>query len=252
MQQGPLHDRIALVTGAGSGFGFAAVSALLKAGAHVIAVSAERRAPEKPIGFSGQSVGEITRIRVDNEARAPFARIAADFYERFGRLDIVLSAAHVESTPALITRGESAEFENLLSQTVIANREIIRAFDPLLQRAPSGRAFFAVAPLTRRVRPFYGAPAVAQAALEMLIDTYAAESMLTDVRVRAVDPGYQCPRSGMEDDTPVDFRGAAEALVRLCLREELPEAATIVLRDLLMPVGLPRRDDLMNGKTGTA
>lgn len=247
MTQGRLHDRIALITGAGDGFGFAAASALMKAGAHVIALSGEKRAPERPTGYKTPA-GDITRIRVENEARPPFPRIAADLFERFGRLDIVLNALPLEHTPSLITRGESADFDAMLARGVLYCRELIRAFDPLLQSAPQGRAFFSVAACTRKVRPFYGAAAVAQAALEMLIDTYAAESILTNIDVRAVDPGYAHPRMGMESETPIDFRVAADALAYLCMAEELPEASDpLVLRDLQMPAGLPRKQDLWFG-----
>jgi NAD(P)-dependent dehydrogenase (short-subunit alcohol dehydrogenase family) len=62
--------------------------------------------------------------------------------------------------------------------------------DPLLRRAPYGRAIFVTSRLARDALPYYGAYAVAKAGLETLVRIYAGEvAALTNVRANLIDPG---------------------------------------------------------------
>jgi NAD(P)-dependent dehydrogenase (short-subunit alcohol dehydrogenase family) len=72
---------------------------------------------------------------------------------------------------------------------VTANWRLIRALDPLLRASDAGRAIFLTSNVGRNPRAYWGGYAVSKAALEMLVLTYAAETVNTNVRINLVNPG---------------------------------------------------------------
>jgi len=90
-----LHDRVAIVTGAGRGIGDAIARALAAAGAHVTAVDIDAAAAEKTassittLGRRGLAVG------ADVGDVAEIDRMVARVVETFGRVDVLVNNAGV-------------------------------------------------------------------------------------------------------------------------------------------------------------
>src|SRR6202048_1003727 len=85
----PLADRIALVTGASRGIGYATALALAGAGAHVIAVARTAGGLEElddAIKALGRSA---TLVPLDLKDYEGIDRLALALHERFGRLDVL-------------------------------------------------------------------------------------------------------------------------------------------------------------------
>jgi NAD(P)-dependent dehydrogenase (short-subunit alcohol dehydrogenase family) len=61
--------------------------------------------------------------------------------------------------------------------------------DPLLRQSDAGRAVFVTSGAAHKATPFWGGYAVTKAALEMMAQTYAAESAGGKVRVNLFNPG---------------------------------------------------------------
>ena len=181
----PLADRIALVTGASRGIGYAQPrSRFAKAGAHVVAVA-------RTLGGA-----RGTRRRDPSPAAAPrwcrsickdydgIDRLGAALYERCGRLDVLVGNAgmlgplsplgHVE--PKVVGRRDGGQRHRQL------------AADPLARSAaaPVRRRPRRLRHLGRRVdarSAYWGPYSVSKAALELLARTYAAETATTNLRV---------------------------------------------------------------------
>ena len=91
----PLADRIALVTGASRGIGYAAALALARAGAHVIAVARTVGGLEELDDAVRAAGGSATLTPLDVRDYPGIYRLAAALSERYRRLDILLgNAAH--------------------------------------------------------------------------------------------------------------------------------------------------------------
>src|SRR5256885_2084474 len=92
----PLADRIALVTGASRGIGFATALALAKAGAHIVATARTQ-------GGLEELDDEIRKVGGRNATLVPLnltdsdgiARLGAGLHERYGKLDIFVGNAGV-------------------------------------------------------------------------------------------------------------------------------------------------------------
>src|SRR5689334_11205969 len=89
-----LEGRVALVTGAAQGFGFACARRLVEAGAAVVA--ADRRADRLEAAV-GRLTGRVHGESGDVSNEADVERLIASAVERFGRLDVLVNNAGVFS-----------------------------------------------------------------------------------------------------------------------------------------------------------
>jgi len=218
-----LADRIALVTGASRGIGAAVALELAKAGAHVVAVARSVGGLEElddRIKVAGSSA---TLVPLDMEDSDGIARLAMVLNERYGKLDVLIGNAGVLATPSPLGHIEVKTWKTVLAINVTANWQLIRAFDPLLQKADAGRAVFVTSLLAHIARPYFGAYAASKAALDAMVRTYASECASTKVRANLFSPGQTRTRMmkiafpGMDQDTLPPPEDVAKAIVPLCL-----------------------------------
>ena len=87
-----------------------------------------------------------------------------------------------------------ARWQAVIDVNLTANWRLIRSFDPLLRLSDAGRAIFVTSSIARAPKAYWGAYAVRKAALEMLVRTYAAEIVKTNVRANLLDPGAVATR----------------------------------------------------------
>src|ERR1700724_4089081 len=91
----PLTDRIALVTGASRGIGYAVARALAKAAAHIIAVARTQGGLEELDDEIRKDGGSATLVPLNLTDSDGIARLGAALHERHGRLDILVGHARV-------------------------------------------------------------------------------------------------------------------------------------------------------------
>jgi NAD(P)-dependent dehydrogenase (short-subunit alcohol dehydrogenase family) len=187
---GRLEGRVALVTGASRGIGYAAAKALAAAGAHVIAVARTSGGLEdlddeiKKAGNPG-----ATLVPLDLRDFEALDRLGASIHQRWGKLDAFFGNAGVLGVLTPLSHLEPKVWQEAIDVNVTANWRLIRSLDPLLRKSDAGRALFMTTGAARKHTPFWGTYAVTKAALESLVLTYAAECESTDVRVNLLSPG---------------------------------------------------------------
>src|SRR5436305_2479450 len=89
----PHADRIALVTGASRGIGYATSLALARAGAHVVAVARTVGGLEELDDAIRAEGGSATLVPLDLKDQAGIATLAAALDERYRRLDVLIGNA---------------------------------------------------------------------------------------------------------------------------------------------------------------
>jgi 2-deoxy-D-gluconate 3-dehydrogenase len=109
-----LEGRVALVTGAAQGFGFACARRLVEAGAAV--VLADRRADRLEAAVE-RLTGRVHGETGDVSREADVGRLVSSAVERFGRLDVLVNNAGVFSN-YLLERMAPEEFGRILSVNV--------------------------------------------------------------------------------------------------------------------------------------
>ena len=183
----PLDGRVALVTGASRGLGQAAALRVAGAGAHVVLLARTVGGLEETDDAVRAAGGEATLCPLDLTAPGDLERAVAALGARFGRLDILVSCAAALGTLGPAHQIADDAWRRVLDTNLTAAMRLIRVADPLLRRAPAGRAVFTTCSSVSRA--YWGAYGASKAALEALVRVYAAETARTALRVNLVDPG---------------------------------------------------------------
>jgi NAD(P)-dependent dehydrogenase (short-subunit alcohol dehydrogenase family) len=184
-----LSGRIAVVTGASRGIGYAAALALAEAGAHVYAVARTVGGLEELDDEIRKAGGSATLVPADLKDFSAIDRLGAALFERHGRLDMLLGNAGLLGTITPLAHLDPKVWDETLAVNVTANWRLIRSLDPLLRQSDGGRALFVSSGAARGVHAYWGVYAVSKAALETMVRTYAVEVQQSRLRVNLLDPG---------------------------------------------------------------
>ena len=215
----PLDGRVALVTGASRGLGRAAAVRLGAAGAHVVLLARTVGGLEETDDAVRTAGGQATLLPLDLTAPGDLERALAALGARFGRLDMLASCAAALGTLGPVHQLADDAWRRVLDTNLTAAMRLIRTADPLLRRAPAGRAVFAAG--YPAARAYWGAYAASKAALETLVRIWAAETARTALRVNLVDPGPMRTRlraAAFPGEDPAALPppdGAADLILRL-------------------------------------
>jgi NAD(P)-dependent dehydrogenase (short-subunit alcohol dehydrogenase family) len=219
----PLSGRIALVTGASRGIGYATALALARAGAHVVAVARTVGGLEELDDAIRASGGSATLVPLDLKDHDGIARLAAALNERYRRLDVLIGNAGIGGPSSPLSHVEPKAWDDVMAINVTANWQLIRHFEPLLKASDAGRVVFVSSGAAHNARAYRGPYGISKAALEALARTFATETESTPVRVNLFNPGPT--RTGlraavMPGEDPMTLPSAdevAEKIVALAL-----------------------------------
>src|ERR1700754_3424611 len=185
----PLTSRIALVTGASRGIGYATARALAKAGAHVVAVARTQAGLEELDDDIRKDGGSTTLAPLNLTDFDGIARLGAALHERHGKLDILVGNAGVAGPSSPLGHIELKSWNDLMAINVTANFQLIRCMEPLLKKSDAGRAVFVTSATASKASAYVGPYAASKAGLETLARAWAQETANTPIRVNLFDPG---------------------------------------------------------------
>src|SRR6476659_9454978 len=218
-----LASRIALVTGASRGIGYATARALAKAGAHVVAVARTQGGLEELDDEIRKDGGSATLVPLSLTDTDGIARLGAALHERHGKLDILVCNAGVPGPSSPLGHVELKSFTDAMAVNVTANFQLIRCMEPLLRMSDAGRAVFVTSGAANKASAYLGPYAASKAAMEALVRAWAHETASTNIRVNLFNPGPIRTRmraavfpgeDPMTLDTPEQ---AAEFVVPMCV-----------------------------------
>ena len=222
MTASPLASRIALVTGASRGIGYATARALAKAGAHVIAVARTQAGLEELDDEIRGAGGAATLVPLNLTDSDGIARLGAALHERHGKLDILVGNAGVAGPSSPLGHIDLKAWNEVIAVNVTANFQLIRCMEPLLRQSDAGRAVFVTSAAASKASAYLGPYAASKAALETLARAWAQETAATSIRVNLFDPGpiRTRMRAGVfpgEDPMTLDTPDqAAELILPMC------------------------------------
>ena len=185
----PFADRIALVTGASRGIGYATALALARGGAHVVALARTVGGLEELDDAVRTAGASATLTPLDIRDYPALYRLGAALNERYGRLDVLIGNAAVGAVPSPLDHIEPKAWDESLAINLTANWHLIRAMGPLLKLSVAGRAVFITSGAATSARAYRAPYSVSKAALDVLVRTYAEETSSTGVRVNLFNPG---------------------------------------------------------------
>ncbi|MEP3439561.1 MAG: SDR family NAD(P)-dependent oxidoreductase [Hoeflea sp.] len=184
-----LEGRIALVTGASRGIGYATALALARQGAHVIAVARTSGGLEELDDAIQADGGSATLVPMDLTDMPAIDRLGAAINDRWGKLDILVANAGVLGVISPVGHVEAKVFDKVMTVNVTATWRVIRSVEPLLIKSDAGRALILSSGVAHSARAFWGPYAASKAAVETLARVWAAETEKTSLKVNSIDPG---------------------------------------------------------------
>ncbi|MBF0140307.1 MAG: SDR family NAD(P)-dependent oxidoreductase [Magnetococcales bacterium] len=185
-----LQDKIALVTGSGSGIGQAVAELFAQEGAWVILLGRTQSKLEETSDRITQRGGRATIVPLDLENslnRVP--EVAKALYERFGHLDTLVNNAGILGTLTPLDHYDTILWEQVMRVNVTAPFFLTRELMPLLKKSPNASVINVVSTVAFQGRAFWGAYAASKAALANMTETWAGENPRQGVRCNTVNPG---------------------------------------------------------------
>lgn len=186
-----LRDKVALVTGAGSGIGAATAKALAAAGAKVaVNYRRNKEGAEKVKKAVEAAGGECLLVQADVSKEDQVKKMIREVMDYFGRLDILVNNAGVTQLGSGIENLSSTDWDYVmninLKSAFFACREVV----PIMKKANYGR----IINLTSMAAKVGGinascAYSVSKAGLACLTINLAKELLGYNINVNAVSPG---------------------------------------------------------------
>jgi len=186
----PLHDKIAVVTGASRGIGRAAALALAKAGAQLVAVARTQGGLEELDDEVRAATGRsATLVPLEISDGDALDQLGFALHQRFGRLDILVHAAAILGPLTPVAHIEPKHWDRVVATNLTATYRLIRTTEPLLRAAPSARAIFLTTGRAQRPKAFWGPYGATKAGQLGFMRTACIELAKYGITVNAVMPG---------------------------------------------------------------
>jgi len=183
--------RVALVTGASRGLGFALAAALAARGWHVVAVARTigglEELDDQVTSRRQPGGGALTLAPMDITNDDAMRHLCRQCHERWGHLDLWVHAAIHAAPLAPAGHVDGKDWDKSLATNARATGILIPMVEPLLLAAPDrGTAMFFDDP--RAGARFFGAYGATKAAQLALVHSWAAETPRTGPRVLLATP----------------------------------------------------------------
>ena len=183
-----LANRIAIVTGGGSGIGAASAVALAAEGARVLVVDIDEAAAKTTVGTIEKAGGRAAAARADVSRAADNEAVVERAVREWGGLDIFFANAGVPQLPAEIEKVDEAVFDRIMAVNV--KGVWLGAKYALAVMKRQRRGVFLVTASTSAIRPRPGVQAysASKGAVVTLTKSLALEAASYGVRVVAIAP----------------------------------------------------------------
>ena len=184
-----LPGRVAIVTGAARGIGFAIAERLSTAGAHVvvadIAEDGATAAAERLSEGGGKAVGVVADVISPDEVRALVDRAL----ESFGAVDVLVNNAGITGPDAPLWETTDEDWEKVLGLNLTGVFYCCRAVVPHMRERGSGAIVNVASISGKEGNPNMIPYSVSKAGVICLTKALAKEVIHDGVRVNAVAPG---------------------------------------------------------------
>jgi NAD(P)-dependent dehydrogenase (short-subunit alcohol dehydrogenase family) len=184
-----LSGRVAVVTGASKGMGFAIARALGLAGATVIVSARTLRAATEAAGLLQAEGIEARGLILDVTDQGGASEFSANALAAFGRIDVlVLNAAANTPTGSLLSQ-EPDELSKVMHDNLQANFTIVNAIVPQMLGRKDGSLIFMSSRAAKRGSSTLGMYAMAKAAIDQYVRNLALELGPANINVNSINPG---------------------------------------------------------------
>jgi NAD(P)-dependent dehydrogenase (short-subunit alcohol dehydrogenase family) len=221
-----LRDKVAVVTGAGSGVGRAAARLFHEAGAKLVVVDITGAQNDTALELGGDVVAAQADVAQPTDVDAMIDRAV----KHFGRLDILFNNAGIDGVLGPIEDCTLENFEHVIAVNLRGVFLGIKAALPVMKRQQSGSIINTASVAGIVGMPMLGAYCASKGGVVQLTKAVAGEVAAQGIRVNAICPGaIDTPllhkltemhpelTAGAEMMTPMGRRGRPEEIAQVAL-----------------------------------
>ena len=183
-----LAERVAIVTGAGSGIGAASALALAAEGARVLVVDLDESTARDTVRQIEKAGGQAEAMRADVARAADNQGVVERAVAAWGRLDVFFANAGVPQRPADVENVDEAIFDQIMAVNVKGVWLGAKYALPVMKRQQRGVFLITASTAAIRPRPGVQAYAASKGAVVTLAKSLALEAAPHGVRVVAIAP----------------------------------------------------------------
>ena len=182
---GQLENKIAIVTGAGSGFGEGIAKLYAQEGAKVVLADINEEAAQRVADEIGANV---LAIKTDVSVRADIDRAVAACIDTFGGLDIMVNNAAITQKNQPLLDTDEATFDRMFNVNVKSIYHMAQAVVPVMRKKGRGVILNIGSVAGIRPRPGLSWYNASKGAVNTLSKSMAAELGPDNIRVNAICP----------------------------------------------------------------
>jgi dihydroanticapsin dehydrogenase len=183
-----LDNRVAFVTGAGSGMGRAACLRLARAGARIAAVDLDEDGARETAAAIAEESGQALAVRADVTSEAEVEAAVGETLTRFGKIDVVLACAGVSGPFGNITSVSVEEWDHVMAVNVRGVFLAVKHCIPPMQAQGGGMIVIIASDSSYVAAPQMAAYCASKGAVLMLTRALAVDHAEDNIRVNCVSP----------------------------------------------------------------
>jgi NADP-dependent 3-hydroxy acid dehydrogenase YdfG len=187
-----LNNRVAVITGASSGIGFATAKLLAARGAKVAVLARRQDVLEKLVAEIREAGGEAMALAVDVTDQASIEAAAAAVEQAYGPANLVFNNAGV-MLPGSIEQGDFGPWEHQIDLNVTGAMRVITAFVPQLTKSAAAGATVDLVNTSsiaaQNLYPYFAVYSATKAYVSHLSRHLRAELGPKNIRVSVIEPG---------------------------------------------------------------
>lgn len=183
-----LANRVALITGAASGFGRATAHLFAREGCKIVAVDLNEEGGREVVSAIGAEGGDALLVRADVSRSEDAERMVRAAVDRYGRLDVVFNNAGIAMRPTPAEQMEDAAWERLFAINVKGVWHGCKHAIPVMRAQGGGVIINTASTAGVRPRPNLVAYAATKGAVITLTRGLALELAPDRIRVCSISP----------------------------------------------------------------
>ena len=183
-------NRLAVVTGGGSGVGQASVLALVKAGWSVVALGRRRSALEETRSLAGDWAGRITTLECDISRQESVRTVGARIENEMGPVEVLVNAAGTNAPQRALEVLSDSDYRAMMDTNLNGAYYCVQAFLPGMRQRGSGTIVNIISDAGKQASPKAGpAYVMSKFGLAGLTQAINAEERSLGVRAIGIFPG---------------------------------------------------------------